>query len=146
VRIRDATCELHRFAVELIHQLFEMIVGERERGRIERVRGDEVGAGFEELPVNILDDRRLGEHKQVVAALEIVRPVLEALAAECGFIQLVLLDHRAHGAVEDHDAFCEQLSQRLGAFHLLARHLTTHWPPCAPRFSAALRGRGRWRR
>ena len=34
--------------------------------------------------------------------------VLEALAAVVGLGQLVALDHRAHRAVEDHDALLEQ--------------------------------------
>ena len=54
----------------------------------------------------------LRQHQQVVAALEVARPVLETLAAKRGFVQLVLLDHRAHGTVEDDDALGEQLAQR----------------------------------
>ena len=48
------------------------------------------------------------QHQHVVVALEILRVRLEALAAEIGFGQLVALDHGAHRAVEDEDAFGEQ--------------------------------------
>ena len=37
----------------------------------------------------------------------------EPLAAEIGFGQLAALDHRAHRAVEDEDAFGEQLRSRV---------------------------------
>ena len=39
----------------------------------------------------------------------------EALAAKAGFIEPALLDHRAHGAIEQHDAFLEQSLQALDA-------------------------------
>jgi hypothetical protein len=91
--------------------------------------------------VNVFDDLGFGQHQQVVAALEIVWPVLEPLATERGFIKPVLLDHGAHGAVENDDALGEQLSQGGCA--------TIHWPPCAsPSLSKhpdAHPARGRWR-
>ena len=54
-RIGDAARELHGFEVQLVHQLFEVVVGERQRSRIEGVGGDDVRAGVEELPVNVCD-------------------------------------------------------------------------------------------
>ena len=53
------------------------------------------------------NDVGLGQDEQVVVALQVARPVGEALAAEVGLGQLVLLDHGAHGAVEDEDALGE---------------------------------------
>ena len=59
--------------------------------------------------MNVLDDLRLGEVQQIVVALEVLAvPILEPLAAKCRLVQLVLLDHRAHRAVEDDDAFAQQ--------------------------------------
>jgi hypothetical protein len=40
------------------------------------------------------------------------RPVLEALAAKRGFVELQLLDHRAHGAVEHENALARGGLQR----------------------------------
>ena len=39
----------------------------------------------------------------------------EAFAAVVGFLQAVALDHRAHGAVDDQDAFFQGLEQQCGA-------------------------------
>jgi hypothetical protein len=47
------------------------------------------------------DDAGLGQHQQVVVALEVVRVILEAFAAVVGLLQAVALDHGAHRAVED---------------------------------------------
>ena len=41
--------------------------------------------------------------------------VLEALAAVVGLVELVALDHRAHRAVEDHDALLQQRGQARAA-------------------------------
>ncbi len=49
------------------------------------------------------DDVGLGQHQQVVVALQVAGPVGEAVAAEVGLAQPVLLDHRPHRAVEDQD-------------------------------------------
>ncbi len=46
----------------------------------------------------------LGQDQEVVVALDVAVEILEALAAEGGFVELQALDHRAHGAVEHQDA------------------------------------------
>ena len=61
------------------------------------------------LVVDLPDDLRLGEHQQVVVALQVFRMRREARAAEGGLIQPVALDHGAHGPVEDEDALRQQL-------------------------------------
>ncbi len=59
------------------------------------------------------DDLRLGQRQQVIIALEVAGPVGKALAAIAGLVQLVLLDHGAHGTVEDDDALGEKLFEGL---------------------------------
>ena len=54
------------------------------------------------------DQVGLREGEQVVVAAQLVREILEALAAILGFRQLLALDHRTHRAIEDEDAFGEQ--------------------------------------
>ena len=49
--------------------------------------------------------------QQVVVAFEISGVVGEALATKIGFAELVALDHRAHRAVDDHDALLQQRGQ-----------------------------------
>ena len=46
------------------------------------------------------DDVGLGQREQVVVALQVARPVGEALAAVARLGGPVALDHRAHGAVD----------------------------------------------
>ena len=57
------------------------------------------------------DHRRAGQHQQIVVALEVFRVVEEALAAVVRLAQLLLLDHRAHRAIQDQDAFGEKLAE-----------------------------------
>ena len=49
------------------------------------------------------------QDQQIVVALEILRVILEPLAAEVRLGQLVALDHRPHRAVEDEDALRERV-------------------------------------
>ena len=56
----------------------------------------------------------------VVVALQVARPVAEALAAIVGLAEPVRLHHRAHRSVEDQDALAEQaaeLADAVGAQH-----------------------------
>ena len=57
----------------------------------------------------------LGEREQVVVAAQVARPVGEPAAAEVGLAEPVLLDHRAHRAVEHEDARLQEGGQRLRA-------------------------------
>ncbi len=55
------------------------------------------------------DDVGLGKDEQVVVALHVARPVGKASAAVIGLAQVILLNHRAHRAVEDEDALGQLL-------------------------------------
>ena len=54
--------------------------------------------------MNIPDNLWPGQAQQVVIALQIRRPVLEPFAPIISLIQLVALDHGAHGAIQKQDA------------------------------------------
>ena len=96
----------------------EPVVGERDRRRGERVGLDDVGAGAQELEVDVLDRLGLGQREQVVAALERERVVLEPLAAPHRLVREPKpLHHRAHRAVEHDDAAVEQLAQVVDGGH-----------------------------
>ena len=43
------------------------------------------------------------QEQQVIVALEVVRMIGKAFAAEVGFTQAVLLDHGTHGTIEYKD-------------------------------------------
>jgi hypothetical protein len=100
--------------VHLVRQRLHPVIGHGDALRVEAVGLDDVRAGGEVLAVDLADDRGLGQHQQVVVALEVVRPVLEALAAVLGLAQLVTLDHRTHGTVEYEEAAGEQVSEQFG--------------------------------
>ncbi len=55
------------------------------------------------------DDLRLGEAEQVVVPVKVARPVGETLAAIVRLLELVALDHGAHGTVQDQDALLQQV-------------------------------------
>ena len=84
-------------------------VVQADGGGAEGIGFDDVGPGLEILVMNFRDHLRLGELEQLEAALEILaRPMAEALAAIILFREFVALDHGAHGAVEEDDAFLEE--------------------------------------
>src|SRR5690606_33382372 len=99
-------------AVELPGQLLHAVVGERDRGGVEGIGLDQVGAGVEVGGVDRRDDLRPGQRQQVVVAALVVAGIGEALAAVVGLLQPVALDHGAHGAVEHQDAAGEGRFER----------------------------------
>ena len=101
--------------VQLVGQLVHVVVGERDRVRVERVRLQDVGARLEVLAVDPLDDLRLRQVEQVVVALKSGRPLHEPLAAVAGLVRPVPLDRRAHRAVDHHDPLAESSRQLVGA-------------------------------
>ena len=58
--------------------------------------------------MNILDRLGLRQRQQIVISAQILGVTLEAFGAEIAFRELMALDHRAHGAVEDQDFFARQ--------------------------------------
>ncbi len=90
--------------VELVRDLLHAVVGLRDRGRRERVGRDDVGAGAEIFQMDFPDRVGLREDQQVVVAADLAVPGIEARAAIAALVELELLDHGAHGAVEHQDA------------------------------------------
>ena len=67
------------------------------------------------------DHFRLRQHKQVVVAAQVTRVVVQAARGRATKIrlgQLVLLDHRAHGAVHDENAGAHEADEQGGAIGL----------------------------
>src|SRR6185312_15976118 len=89
-------------------QGLHLVIGERNRLRIERVGLDNVRAGLKILPMNLFDDSRLRDIQQIVMTFEIFRPILELLSPKGRLIQLSLLNHCSHGTVKDEDALTQQ--------------------------------------
>jgi len=103
--------------VHLVGQPRHAVIAQRNGVGVEGVGLDEVCARLQVSQVDGTDDVGLGQHQQVVVALEVTGPVGEALAAEVSLAQPVLLDHCAHRAVEDED-MPRQLGLKLfGSIH-----------------------------
>ena len=65
--------------------------------------------------MDVGDDLRAGERENVVVAPQVAAVLAQPLAPEAALIELVPLDHRAHGAVEQHDALPEEALETLDA-------------------------------
>ena len=94
---------------EVVTQTVHLVVSERNRLGIERVRLDDIGAGLQILAMDLLNNGGLSEIQEIVVALKVFRPIPEPLASKRGLVQPPLLDHGAHGAIKDDDAFLEKL-------------------------------------
>ena len=115
--------ELCAVAVELIGEVRHVVVGLRDRGRGERVGGDDVGAGAQIVGVDVLDRLRLRQDQQIVVAADVAVKIRKTLAAEGGLVILQALDHGAHGAVEHQDTFAGSRQQRQFASEKRVRSL-----------------------
>ncbi len=99
-------------AVEFGDPVLEVVVGLRDTCAVEGVGLDDVRTGFEVGAVDTGDDVWAGDDEQVVVAFKVggmcskLRVIAEVFLAE-----LVLLDHGAHGPVEDDDALGEKLAE-----------------------------------
>ena len=80
-----------------------VVVALRDRGAIKRVGLDDVGTSHEVLLVDASDDVRLRQIEDVVVASQVRVMVCEPFAAVVLLHKLVLLDHGAHGAIDDED-------------------------------------------
>ena len=97
--------------IQFRNERFHAVVAHRRRVRIESIGFDDVGAGIEKLLMYFANDPWPRDREQVVVALQVAVPVRESLAAVIVFAEPVALDHRAHGAIEQHDAPLEQFKK-----------------------------------
>ncbi len=136
-----------RGQVDLAHEMVGAVVRLRDRGAVEGVGRDEVGAGLEVGAVDLADDPRLGQVEDVVVALQVDRVVAQRLAAEGRLVQAVGLDHRAHGAVQDQDPVggqaAQELSRQSAHHHPVSCHPAGAYPgPAATPVARALGATG----
>src|SRR5712671_5580398 len=68
----------------------------------------------------VADDLRVGQRENVVVAPEVAAVLAQPLAPEAALVELALLDHRAHRAIEQHDSLPEQPLETLDARAALA--------------------------
>ena len=89
--------------VELVDQAGHIVVGLRNRVRIERVRLSDIRSGTKVLRMDIAQQLRPGKGDNVVVSSYFPAVLLKTLPAELGFSQFFLLNHRPHCAIEDED-------------------------------------------
>ncbi len=94
--------------VDLVRQVLEPVVRLRDRGRCERVRGDQVGACLQVLTMDAADHVRSRQVEDVDVVLEQLGVVAEPLAAPVLFGQALFLQQHADRPVKDHDPLLEQ--------------------------------------
>ena len=88
--------------------ILERILRHGDRIGVERIRFDNVGARFQVLQVDLLDDLGLGQIQDVIIQAQIPDVPREFFAAVCRLIQFARLNHRAHSAIEQQDASVQE--------------------------------------
>jgi len=126
-RVDGLAGDLDRLGVEFADEVRHRVVFHRDGRAVEGVGLEDVGAGVEVGAVDVPDDGRLGDDEQVVVALELPGVILEAFAAVVLLLQLELLDHGAHRAVEVDDALAQEGLKAL-AGRVQGESLTGHRP------------------
>ena len=100
--------DLHGGRVEFADEVAHLVVGEGDGRAVEGVRLEDVSAGLEVGAVDVADDLGLGDDEEVVVTLELTVVVGKACAAVVLFLQLELLNHGTHRAVEEDDALTQE--------------------------------------
>jgi hypothetical protein len=102
--------------IELVGDALHAVIGLRDRGRGKGVGRDDVGAGAEILEMDFAHSIGPTQVEQVVIAAHLAVPGVEARAAIALLVELELLDHGAHGAVEHQNALSHRRKEcRAGA-------------------------------
>ncbi len=116
--VGDAARNACALVIQFVNLRFHAVIGHRDGGGIEGVGFQNIDTGFQESAMDFLDHIRPGQGQQVVVALLREGMAGEPVAAIIGFFQLVSLNHRAHGAVDDKDSILKQTSQFFRAVRL----------------------------
>ncbi len=147
--------ESRALLAHLRREALERVVGLADRGRGERVRRRDVGAGLEVRIVDLRDDVRRRQVQEIGVALHVARVRREPLAPVLLLRQLATVDEHAPGPVEHEDPLGEKVSElSAGVLHeigsrlksrepgrlaRLFRRLVTRSPSCRSKLSGILR-------
>ena len=95
--------------VQLVDVLLETELLQSDRRGVEGVGLNDIGAGLQVGPVDLLDHPRLGCHQHLGAVLQMVIVAGEPAAAHVFLGQLVGVDQSPHRSVKDHDSAGQDL-------------------------------------
>jgi hypothetical protein len=138
MRIRRLARKPRSGEVEFADERLHPVIAHRGCIGVEGVGLDDVGAGREKLPVDVLYDFGPRDRKQIIIALDVPFPIAKARAAIIVLAKPAGLDHRTHRAVQQHDALLEeafQCNQSLFACH--GEPFTVHAAACCGRTPSA---------
>ena len=92
-----------------------MVIRQRGGGGIEGVGLDDIRTRFQVGIVDGTDNLRLSECQKIVIAFDVMGKIGKTNATIICFVEPVALDHGSHGAVQQHNAACEDFFQQFGA-------------------------------
>ena len=113
--VTRCTCQCGRSMVHLNGQVGHVVVGLRNGGGAKGVGFNQVGASRQIAFVNIANHIGARQAEQFVVALDVFGKVFESLTAVIGLAQFKALNHGAHGAIENGNAFFQNGWQGFGA-------------------------------
>ena len=94
--------------IDLIGQVFHAIIGHGNSIGVEGIGLQDIRSGGQVLLMDPANDLRLRQAEQVIVALEVPVPIAESLPPIGCLIQLMALDHRPHGPVQDEDTLLDR--------------------------------------
>ena len=97
--------------IQLIGKLFHEVIGLGDGRGGKRIGFHNVRARKKVIQMDVTDRIGLGQDQQVVVALEIMLPVLEALGAKISLGKLPVLNFSTHGAVKHQNTLGRSLLQ-----------------------------------
>ena len=103
--------------IDFPRQVLHVVIGHGDGGGIEGVGLDNVSAGVQISLVKGLDPFRLRHAEQIIVALEVAWPVGKTAPPEVLLGELAALNHGAHAAIQNQDAFLQLGGQ--GGTHAL---------------------------
>ena len=114
-RLRCFPREFGAGKIEFVYQILHVVIRHRGGGGIEGVGLDDIRTRFQIGIVDGTDNLRLGERQKIVIAFDVMGKIGKASATIIRFVEPVALDHGSHGAVQQHNAACEDFFKQFGA-------------------------------
>ena len=111
--VDDLLVERGILAAAVLARIVDEELALRDAGGAEGVGLDDVRAGLKKAAMDVADHLRLRQREEVAVVQQVLRRVLEALAADVRFRHAVGADGRAHRSIDDGDAALEDLFQRM---------------------------------